>query len=127
MSYGGGYGHEVADWFELGALAFCAALTLEDDSRCGPGPGAGSGPGPHSRVLSARLARQFAALVVQPPAADECKTIFARRLQTWLEAFPSSEMPNPVAVQQVCPARPAVPLQYPLHLQYRKVLILVYL
>ena len=98
MSYGGAYGHEVASWFDVGALAFCAALTLEDDSRIGPPAGASRS---RSHVLSARLARQFAALVVQPPCADESKAIFVRRMQAWLDTFPSSEMPNPLAVQQV--------------------------
>ena len=98
MSYGGAYGHEVAAWFDVGALAFCAALTLEDDSRLGPRAVPSSS---RSHVLSARLARQFAALVVQPPSAEETKAIFVRRMQAWLDTFPSSEMPNPLTVQQV--------------------------
>lgn len=69
VCHGGAYGHEVADWFEVSALAFCAALTLEDNSRAGA-----------SSALSARLARQFAAVVLQPPSADETRSIFARRL-----------------------------------------------
>ena len=96
VSYGGAYGHEVASWFDVGALAFCAALTLEDDSRISPSAGRS-----RSHVLSPRLAHQFAALVVQPPCADESKAIFVRRMQAWLDTFPSSEVPNPLAVQQV--------------------------
>ena len=45
-------------------------------------------------MLSLRMARQFVTVVIQPPNSDQIKSIFVKKLQTWLETFPTSEIPS---------------------------------
>ena len=105
LTYNGTYGLEQSLWHSTSDLAFCGCMNMfGSHGMCPPSPICPPNKSPgdlgSSELLSSRMARQMITIVVQAPNSDQVKGLFSKRLQSWLEGFPSSEVPSiSVAVQ----------------------------